>query len=154
MEIRRRGAACSILALAALGGCGGGDNLVAPAPSNLAIASDLSIASGNNQRGVAGATVAAPLEVTVTNSEGNPVAGVRVNWLVTANEGSLSAVNTLTNSDGRTSVEWTLGRKTGSHSVEAIVVTVASPALFSATASPPAVSGYDGTAWSKWNGLK
>ena len=144
----RRGAACSVLALAALGGCGGGEHLVAPFPSTL------SIASGNNQRGVVGTEVPSPLEVSVTNAAGDPIPGVRVNWVVTGNEGTLSATRSITGSDGRASVNWTLGTKTGSQSVEAIVVAVASPALFSATASPPAASHYDGTAWSKWTGLK
>ena len=148
MNNPRRGAACSILALAALGGCGGGDHLVAPVPSTL------TIASGNNQRATAGTDVPAPLEVSVTNTYGDPIPGVNVNWVVTASEGTLSAANTITDSDGRASVDWTLGSKPGSQSVEAIVVSVASPALFFATAAAPAVVHYDGTVWSKWNGLK
>jgi hypothetical protein len=123
----------SILILAALGACGGGDPIVAPVPSSL------TIASGNNQRGIPGTAVGDPLEVSVTSSEGDPVAGVRVNWLVIDGAGSLSSATTITDSDGRASVNWTLGNKGGSQAVEAIVVAVASPASFSATAAAPVV---------------
>jgi len=127
MENRGRAAVASIFVLAAVGGCGGGDHIVAPVPSNLAIA------SGNNQRVTPGNALPAPLEVSVTNSDGDGIAGVIVNWVVTAGEGTLSAAKSITDSDGRASVDWTLGTRAGSQSVEAIVVTVASPALFSAT---------------------
>ena len=127
MENRGRAAVASIFVLAAVGGCGGSEHIVAPVPSNLAIA------SGNNQRVTPGNALPAPLEVSVTNSDGDGIAGVIVNWVVTAGEGTLSAAKSITDSDGRASVDWTLGTRAGSQSVEAIVVTVASPALFSAT---------------------
>ena len=129
MESRGRAAVASIFVLAAMGGCGGGDHIVAPVPSNL------TIASGNNQRVTPGNALPAPLEVSVTNSDGDGISGVKVNWVVTTGEGTLSATRTITDSDGRASVDWTLGSRTGSQSVEAIVVAVASPALFSATAA-------------------
>jgi len=127
MENLGRAAVASIFVLAAVGACGGGDHIVAPVPSNL------TIASGNNQRVTPGNALPAPLEVSVTNSDGDGIAGVIVNWVVTAGEGTLSAAKSITDSDGRASVDWTLGTRAGSQSVEAIVVTVASPALFSAT---------------------
>ena len=129
MKNRGRAAVASILALAALGGCGGGDHIVAPVPSSL------TIASGNNQRVTPGNALPAPLEVSVTNSDGDGIPGVKVNWVVTTGEGRLSTTRTITDSDGRASVDWTLGSRPGSQSVEAIVVAVASPALFSATAA-------------------
>ncbi len=129
MESRGRAAVASIFVLAAVGGCGGGEHIVAPLPSNL------TIASGNNQRVTPGNALPAPLEVAVTNSDGDGLSGVNVNWVVTTGEGTLSATRTITDSDGRASVDWTLGSRTGSQSVEAIVVAVASPALFSATAA-------------------
>ena len=129
MESRGRAAVASIFVLAAVGGCGGGEHIVAPLPSNL------TIASGNNQRVTPGSTLPAALEVAVTNSDGDGIPGVKVNWVVTTGEGRLSTTRTLTDSDGRASVDWTLGRRPGSQSVEAIVVSVASPALFSAIAA-------------------
>ena len=129
MENRGRAAVASIFILAAAGACGGGDHIVAPVPSNLAIA------SGNNQRVTPGNALPAPLEVSVTNSDGDGIPGVKVNWVVTTGEGRLSTTRTITDSDGRASVDWTLGSRPGSQSVEAIVVAVASPALFSATAA-------------------
>jgi hypothetical protein len=129
MENRGRAAAASIFVLAVVGACGGGDHIVAPVPSSLAIT------SGNNQRVAPGAALPEALEVSVTNSEGDGIAGVNVNWVVTAGDGTLSATRTITDSDGRASVGWTLGSRAGPQSVEAIVVAVASPALFSATAA-------------------
>ena len=129
MENRGRAAVASIFVLAIVGGCGGSDHIVAPLPSNL------TIASGNNQRVTPGGTLPAALEVAVTNSDGDGLSGVNVNWVVTAGDGTLSATRTITDSDGRASVDWTLGSRPGSQSVEAIVVAVASPALFSATAA-------------------
>ncbi len=129
MKNRGRAAVASIFVLAAVGACGSGDHIVAPVPSNLAIA------SGNNQRVTPGTALPAPLDVSVTGSDGDGIPGVRVNWVVTAGDGTLSATRTITDSDGRASVDWTLGNRAGSQSVEAIVVAVASPALFSATAA-------------------
>jgi hypothetical protein len=140
MKNRGRATVASILVLAA---CGGGEQIVAPVPSNL------TIASGNSQRGTPSTALPAPLEVSVTGPGGEPIAGVNVNWVVTVGAGTLSATNTITDADGRASVNWTLGSKVGSQYVEAIVVTVASPALFSATATAPVVLHYDGAAWSK-----
>ena len=129
MENRGRAAVATIFVLAAMGGCRGGDHIIAPVPSNLAIA------SGNNQRATPGTALPDPLEISVTSSDGDGIAGVNVNWVVTAGDGALSATRTITDSDGRASVDWTLGSRPGSQSVEAIVVAVASPALFSATAA-------------------
>ena len=129
MENRGRAAVASIFVLAAVGGCGGSEHIVAPVPSTL------SIASGNNQRVTPGNALPAPLEVSVTNSDGDGIPGVKVNWVVTTGEGRLSTTRTITDSDGRASVDWTLGSRPGSQSVEAIVVSVASPALFSAIAA-------------------
>jgi len=129
MENRGRAAVASIFVLAAVGGCGGSEHIVAPVPSTL------SIASGNNQRVTPGSALPAALEVAVTNSDGDGIAGVNVNWVVTTGEGTLSATRSITDSDGRASVDWTLGSRPGSQSVEAIVVSVASPALFSAIAA-------------------
>jgi Big-like domain-containing protein len=133
MKHPRRAAVSSILVLVALGGCGGGERIVAPVPSNL------TIASGNNQWATPGTALADPLEVSVTSPEGEPAAGVNVNWIVMDGAGTLSAVKTTTDEEGRASVNWTLGNKAGSQSVEAIVITVASPASFSATAAAPVV---------------
>src|SRR6266550_7363881 len=120
MVNRGRAAVASIFVLAVAGACGGGDHIVAPVPSNL------TIASGNNQRATPGTALPDPLEISVTNSGGDGVAGVNVNWVVTTGDGTLSGARTITDSDGRSSVDWTLGNRPGSQSVEAIVVTVAS----------------------------
>jgi hypothetical protein len=133
MKHHRLAVVSSTLVLAALGGCARDNDILGPVPSNVAIT------SGSNQRGTPGTALPGPLEVSVTSSEGRPVAGVDVHWIVTTGAGTLSSVNTITDSDGHASASWTLGSNAGAQSVEAIVVTVASPALFTATAASPVV---------------
>lgn len=137
-------AVVACLVLAVLDGCTGSDQVVAPVPANL------TIASGNNQSGQIGTTLPVPLKVSVTSSGGTGIADVTVDWAVTSGGGTLSAATTFTDADGNTSVNWTLGSSGGTQSVAAIVTSLAS-ASFSATAvAPPqtVVLHYNGTAWS------
>ena len=85
MENRGRAAVASIFVLAVVGGCGGSEHIVAPVPSTL------SIASGNNQRATLATALSDPLEISVTSSDGDGISGVKVNWVVTAGDGTLSA---------------------------------------------------------------
>jgi predicted membrane protein len=142
MRYRRLAAVSSILVLAGVAACGGAERILAPVPSQI------TIASGDKQRAPPRTALPDPLEVSVSTVDGAPTAGVNVHWIVTAGAGTLSATNTITDADGRASVNWTLGSNPGTQSVEAIVVAVASPALFSAIAVAPVVLHYDGAAWS------
>jgi adhesin/invasin len=67
-----------------------------------ALASAVTIVSGNPQTIAAGATSAA-LVVKVTDSFGNPIAGTPVTW-TTSGTGTLSATSTTTDASGQTSV--------------------------------------------------
>lgn len=82
-------------------------------------ASQLRAASGNNQSGVAGAPLAAPLVAIVTDAVGNPKAGVTVTFTVASGGGSLSATSGITDASGQASVQWTLGSGTGPQAVVA-----------------------------------
>lgn len=73
----------------------------------------LSINSGNNQRGVVGQSLPAPLVTVVTDEGANVVAGARVRYDATVGDGHFGAQQTslevLTDSDGRAAVSFVLG---------------------------------------------
>jgi adhesin/invasin len=56
-------------------------------------AAQIAAASGNNQTGQVDSDLASPLVVLVTDSHGNPVAGVNVTWAATAGGGSITPTN-------------------------------------------------------------
>ena len=80
--------------------------------------------AGDSQAAPAGATLADPLVVQVTDAFGNPISGVPIAWA--ADAGSVSAPSSTTGSDGLASVERTLGAAAG---------------LQHATASSPGLAG-------------
>lgn len=92
-------------------------------------ASAVSITGGDNQSGVAGAQLSAPLTIRVADQYGNTTTGA-VTWAVASGGGSI------TGSD--TSVRWTLGTTTGSQSVTATLDNGASVTFHAtALAGPP-----------------
>jgi hypothetical protein len=58
------------------------------------------VVSGNGQSGQAGAALANPLVVRVTDAGGKPVVGASVNWVVAGGAGTLSATTTTTDASG------------------------------------------------------
>jgi sugar lactone lactonase YvrE len=111
----------------------------------------LAIISGNNQTASVGSTLPSPLVLRVTDQYGNPVSAASVNFAVTGGSGALSAASVTTASDGRAQTTLTLGTTPGAVAVSASVAGVATPAVFTAAATPgpPAllvtVSGYNQT---------
>ncbi len=69
--------------------------------------------SPTNQQGVAGSAVPIAPTVLVTDSYGNPVAGVTVNWGFMVGGGALGANTTVTGAAGRTTNSWILGPTIG-----------------------------------------
>ncbi|HSJ10479.1 MAG TPA: hypothetical protein VK928_11220 [Longimicrobiales bacterium] len=69
----------------------------------------IEIMKGNNQVGTALAPLAAPLTVRVLDADDQPIAGVVIDWQVTAGSGSVSRTQTTTSLTGRTSTHFTLG---------------------------------------------
>jgi len=97
-------------------------------------ASTLILVSGNGQSGAAGQPLASPFVVAVTDSHGNPISGVTVNFAVTAGGGSLTVASGATNSLGQASTILTLGTAGGSNTVTASSAGLTgSPIVFSAT---------------------
>jgi Bacterial Ig-like domain (group 1) len=153
LRVRKAGSGFSLLASASgwASATSGTFNIV-PAP-----ASSVVISSGNAQAGPTLTALTNPLVVLVTDSTGNPVSGVTVNW-VTSN-GSVSPASSTTNASGLASTSWTLGSTGGAQSVTASVGAL-SPVSFSATAAAPPGSysktwtGATNTDWStstNWN---
>jgi len=101
--------------------------------------------SGSGQSGIIGAQLPSPLLVSVTDSTGQPVAGVNVIFKVTQNNGMLAsgaqaAAPTLivpTNAQGQAQAQWTLGFRSGAGSdmAQAYAVGYTGTALFTSSAS-------------------
>ncbi len=119
------------------------------------IGNKLSVNSGNNQRGVVGQVLPAPLVSVVTDSGPNVVAGARVRYEATVGGGTFgneqSSIEVVTDSDGRATVPFVLGDLEGVDAQRITATLVDAPVLngktqvitagFSATAFVPADPG-------------
>ncbi len=92
--------------------------------------------SGDNQTGGAGTSLPNPLVVRVTNSSGNPQAGVTVNFAVTSGGGSVSPTSAVTNASGQASTVLTLGTTAGVGNIVSATVSAIGSVTFSAKAFP------------------
>jgi hypothetical protein len=104
-----------------------------------AVATDIEMLDGNNQTGPVGELLPNPLVVLVTDESGNPVEGVSVTW--SAQGGAVTPATTTTGSNGRASVQRTLGPDVGPQTTTAAASGLAgSPVTFTsvATEGPPA----------------
>jgi hypothetical protein len=96
-------------------------------------------AGGNQQEGVVAQALPQPLIVRALDTQGNPVRGARVDWLVASGGGTITPVGTNTDNAGEVRATWTLGPTAGPQSATAEIGTVV--ATFTATATAgPAVS--------------
>ena len=136
---------------ALLAGCGGSDLILPTQPPSTPPplgASRIEAVAGEDQTGIVGATLGAPLSVKVTTEAGDPVEGVTVNWTA-ANGGNVSAPTSTTNAQGIAQVLRTLGPTPGPYATQAEAAGLSgSPILFQATAMPlgfnqPPVVGSD-----------
>jgi hypothetical protein len=108
-----------------------------------AAAAQIVLVSGNDQSGVVGTSLADPYVVRVTDAFGNPVAGVVVNWGVSAGGGSIAPLGAFTNSSGLDSATRTLGTVAGVNLDTATATgtgLTGSPIAFAATANPGPVA--------------
>jgi hypothetical protein len=111
----------------ALGGCGDSTD---EGPEPVAI----ELLDGDAQDGSAGAALAAPLRVVVTDEFGDPVSGVEVTWSVTAGGGSITPESS-TDASGIAEAAFTLGPANGEHRATAAAAGLAgSPVEFIAIA--------------------
>ncbi len=100
-------------------------------------ATQLTVASGDNQTGFTNAAIA-PLMAKVADQFGNGVAGVVVRWQVTSGSASLSADSTQTDATGIAQTVVTFGTTAGAVSVTAVSAGLTgSPLTFSETSNAP-----------------
>jgi hypothetical protein len=95
-----------------------------------------SIVNGNNQSAAVANALANPLVVKVADQYGNPLVGVAVTFAITGGSGTLSAPSAVTNGSGQAQVTLTLGTTAGTVTVSATISGVATPAVFTETATP------------------
>src|SRR5215210_394660 len=77
-------------------------------PTGLERASSVVVVSGDAQSGAAGSALKDALIVRVLDKGGQPVAGVTVDWTVSANGGQLATTQTVTNELGQASTTWSV----------------------------------------------
>ena len=104
--------------------------------------SQIRLISGNNQSGMIGSILPAPLVVALTDSVGNPVPNMPVIFKVMQDNGMVSAggptapsVIAMTDAQGQAQALWTLGMRAGAgaNSVDVYAVGFAGTAIFTAT---------------------
>ena len=101
-------------------------------------ATQIAIASGNEQTGSVSSALPDSLVARVIDAEGNPVAGIEVQWSVSeAGGGSISPEVVVTGEDGLAAAERVLGAAAGDQSAQATAPgLVGSPLTFIHTAVP------------------
>ncbi len=120
--------------------CSSSDDSTSPIVNE---ATSIELISGENQTEFIGRTLSNPIEVIVKNQEGNPFLGATISFSVT--EGAISSQTLITNSEGKASVNWTLGETIGNQvlTVSSFVDGVplnSSPISVSATALNPCIT--------------
>jgi Bacterial Ig-like domain (group 1)./Bacterial Ig-like domain (group 2). len=91
--------------------------------------------SGDEQTGVAGQPLAAPIEVQVSDRLSHPVAGVLVAFGAAPGHGSVTPASATTDSAGKARATWTTDTTAGTQSASAVVAGL-DTVHFSATATP------------------
>jgi len=125
-------------------------------PGAVRTAAAIDVAYGNDQVGLAGNALRAPITVRVTDQQGVPMKGASVAFAVASGGGSVSRATVLTNEMGLAGTNWTLGSglAPGEQSLTASLAGKAgSPVTFSARVVAQVVKGTgDGqTAEVGWN---
>ncbi len=114
-------------------GCSDNDNNLAALVATFITAN----AGSSGQTGVAGQVLANPISVHVTDQNNNPLVGATVTWQVVGAGGSVSNATTLTNTNGDTQVNWTLGSAIGTDSLIASIPIGASVTIVATVTANP-----------------
>lgn len=134
---RRRARALPMLvAILFLAGCSA--DSTGPAPATPAPTSIVRV-DGDAQSGIVGEPLPTPLSVKVLDEQGRPMAGISVNWSVTAGGGSMNPGAAATDERGVASTTWTLGLDHGEQAATAKSGSLAAVA-FHATGLPVPVA--------------
>lgn len=102
--------------------------------------------SGDEQEGAAGATLANPLVVRVTDASGYPAEGVQLSFVPGSGSGSTTPQGGVTASDGSASSSWTLGTSAGS---QVVTVSLSDATANSVSFTAMALAGWYG----EWRGV-
>ncbi|HEX2911206.1 MAG TPA: Ig-like domain-containing protein [Chloroflexia bacterium] len=110
-------------------------------------AANIAVNGGDPQSAQVGTAFAGPLQVKVTDSHGNPVSGVTVNFSVPATGASagLNSATATTDGSGLAGVKATANSTSGSYSVTASANGIATQAIFSLTNTPGSVTHFSVT---------
>jgi plastocyanin len=130
---RRAISALGIVAVAAVGACGGGNTAPSQSPAVIAKAASK---SGDLQTGPVGQALPVDLRVVVTR-DGKPASDVAVAWSTPT--GTMTPASDQTDTAGASTSNWTLGDQAGSQTATASVT--GSQVTFTATATTPLPSG-------------
>ncbi len=122
------GVAVTGLWLVGCGGSDGGTTGLSSTPNAVVIV------SGNNQVGLIGQALTAPLVVKVTNSTGGAVVGSKVTFTVAAGAASVNPATVATDVNGQAQTAVTIGGTAGTIVVTATVANTALVATFAITA--------------------
>ena len=102
-------------------------------------AASIAVFAGDNQTAKAGTDVPIPPSVIVKDANGNPVAGVTVNFGVSSGGGNATGFTTTTGTNGVATVgSWTLGPTPGTNNntLSATAAGVTGGVTFTATGTP------------------
>ena len=122
-----------------LGPIAGANTLTATAPglagspvtftasATVGAAASITKRSGDNLTAQAGMTLGTPHEVLVTDANGNPVSGVRVDWAAASGGGSVSPTSSSTDGNGHATTTRTLGVTPGTQTTTATATLSGTP---------------------------
>ena len=108
-----------------------------------AVQPTLQIVSGNNQSGPQGTAGNAPLIVSVTDPNGNPLAGQTVAWSVSAGQAILAANASVSDTNGNASITFAYGPAAGTSTIQATLGSA--HVSFSVAAYAPALNAISGS---------
>jgi hypothetical protein len=92
-------------------------------PTSPAVATTITVSSGNNQTVAPSAAAALPLKVKVADQYAANMSGQTVTWTITAGTGTLSSATSTTDASGIAQVTYTAGTAVGATTVTAKVGT-------------------------------
>ena len=123
-----------------------GQPTISAAFSATAVMPSFAIEAGNNQTAAAKDTVADAPTILVTDANGDPVEGVRVDFAIASGGGflgdSVQTASVATDSKGLASIIWVLGPTVGTQTMTAKVANAA-PLTFTAIATTPVAFNFD-----------
>ena len=140
MRHGKRLAPVSAVALTLLVAACGGDPKGPPPPPPSGLSASPAAPSGDGQIGPVQAPLASPLRIVVLN-DGDPEAGVSVNWSGLGTAATFNPPSGTTDANGIASSTWTLPQEAGTATAQADVSGVSTPVMFTATGRPGAATG-------------